>query len=111
MDTDEIGFYQFQNHLKKKRSNLTKIEQFLERELLSYVDYGQFQYSTHLLELIDQYVKKPQEFFDLVVLNKNQITRLPYEKINLPEAIHNGIYVDIDWCLANKMLGLLAIQN
>ena len=102
---DGLDFYKYKRFLNSKNGRLRKIDKFLAEKLYAF-DKDEHAYSRNLVNLIRECHSSPGSMYQLEVLEKDGITRKNFSDIDLDEAISQGVFVDIDWLFANKILGL-----
>ncbi len=99
-------------HVWKARLRLrNRSERFLADELYSPLIANQRSYQWNLLNLFDRHVPNPSRLFELRVLSDPVGRYMSWDAVDLYHANREGVRIDIDWLLANKVLAAYAAKN
>lgn len=94
-----------------KRKRLYEIDEFLEKELYASCMKSRTNYEKNLVTLIKTHISHPENLFDLHILGPRNAYWTSFSSIDISKALDAGIRMDIDWMLANKLLGLYATMK
>lgn len=111
MDMDNVNpelKVKLERHKKKR---LSEIQDFLENQIYSFANQGRETYERNIVAKIEKTLQRPERVFDLHVLGEKGAEWIQYNAIDLNKALDAGIHLNIDWLLANKILGLYATMK
>ena len=105
------GFAPLYSIINKNRRKLhEEIDDFLIEELYGEPEETRAR-SEKVLELVGKYVKFPEHVFQLHVLSEPEAKWVRFNRAYIERAIEEGVLVDIDWFLANKILAIHAVRK
>ena len=107
---DTVNRSEYGRILMNRGRARSKIDKFLREEVYAPLGESREAYEKNLVELIEKYLTNPHNLFDLHILSEPKAQWVRFDEIDLKEALDKGIRLNIDWCMANKVLAMYAIK-